>query len=232
VKEELRIAAKFNGPPTSGNGGYSCGLLAAYVEGPARVRLLIPPPLDTPLRISQAEDGQVDMFDGETLVGSAWPASLDMDIPSAPSLEQARAASKRYVAMANHNFPTCYVCGPDRQDDGLCLFPGPVDDWQLLACTWKPSADCLDERGAVRPEIVWSALDCPGYFAAQGPTLRNSVLGQLTAALYEKIAGNQELVVYCWPISREGRKSEGGTAIADTAGKLLAASHSLWIDLK
>jgi len=219
VSQELQIAAKYNGPPNSGNGGYSCGVLAAHVEGAARVRLFIPPPLDTPLQISRTNNDQVDLRDGETLVGSAWPATLDLDIPPAPTLEQAREASTRYAAREKHNFPTCYVCGPARQGDGLCLFPGPVNDWQLLACTWHPREDSLDQQGNIRPEIVWSALDCPGYFAAQGSSLRNSVLGQLTAEIYREIAGQQELVVYCWPLSREGRKSEGGTAIASADGR-------------
>ena len=40
------IPSRFNGPPDSGNGGYSCGVLAAFIDGPARVRLHVPPPLD------------------------------------------------------------------------------------------------------------------------------------------------------------------------------------------
>ena len=46
IPASLSIPARFNGPPASGNGGYSCGVLAACVAGPARVRLHAPPPLD------------------------------------------------------------------------------------------------------------------------------------------------------------------------------------------
>ena len=42
----VSIPSRFNGPPLSGNGGYSCGVLAAFIDGPAQVRLHVPPPLD------------------------------------------------------------------------------------------------------------------------------------------------------------------------------------------
>ena len=47
------IAKRYCGPPQSGNGGYSCGLLGKQIEGPSKVRLHMPPPLDTQLSIEQ-----------------------------------------------------------------------------------------------------------------------------------------------------------------------------------
>ena len=124
------------------------------------------------------------------------------------------------------------MCGPKRaENDGLCLFPGPVSDWSLLACAWQPSRDLLDEHGVVRPEIVWSALDCPGFYAAAGEALVPVLLGELTAQLRQPIRGDQELVVYCWPMGREGRKFFGGVAIANQNGQILACSKSVWIVL-
>ncbi len=90
----------------------------------------------------------------------------------------------------------------------------------------------LDDNGQVRTEIVWGALDCPGYFAAGGDSPPWALLGELTGEIYRPIPGDEELVVFCWPLGSEGRKSWAGTAVANASGELLAASRSLWITLK
>ena len=228
----VSIPSHCNGPAGSGNGGYSCGLLAAFIEGSACVRLHAPPPLETEMQIRPGENSAVMMYDGDLLVGTARPASLELDIPQAPSLAEAREASSRFPCYEDHDYPTCYVCGPKRGEDGLCIFPGPVRDWNLLACVWQPRPDMLDDNGRVRHEIIWSALDCPGYFGARGPDKLRTLLGELTTEIYAAIPGAEPLVVFCWPLGREGRKAWGGAAIADASGRVLAASRSLWISLK
>ncbi len=232
MQTSVSIPAHCNGPADSGNGGYSCGVLAGFIDGPARVRLHAPPPLATGMQVRESDDNAFEMYDGETLIGTAWPTRLELDIPPAPTLAEAREASTRYVGFEHHDYPACYVCGPERRDDGLCLFPGPVRDWQLLACSWQPRPDMLDRNGRVRQEIIWSALDCPGFFAAHGPEKPLTLLGELEGRLIREIRGDRPLVVYAWPLGTEGRKSWGGTAIADPDGEVLAVSRSLWIRLK
>jgi hypothetical protein len=230
---EITIPARFNGPPTSGNGGYSCGVLAAYISGPARIRLHVPPPLDVPLRVATTPDGGVEMHRGEILVGSGAPASLNIAIPDPPSLEAAQTAMADFPCYEGHSFPTCFVCGPERSDhDGLRIFPGPVTGTSLVACPWVPGEDLLDENGDVLPEILWSALDCPGYFAAMGAQLRPAVLGELAGELPLKVRGAQSLLVYAWSIAEEGRKFQAGSAIATTDGEIVAHAKSTWIQLK
>ena len=47
----VMIPRRFNGPPDSGNGGYSCGVVAALLDAPAvEVTLRAPPPLERELR--------------------------------------------------------------------------------------------------------------------------------------------------------------------------------------
>jgi hypothetical protein len=148
-------------------------------------------------------------------------------------LEAATEAARRYPCYENHIFPTCFVCGPGRPShDGLELYAGPVDDWNLLACPWKPSPDLLDARGTVRSEIVWSALDCPGYFACLGHEPRPAVLGELHAELLEPVPGDRDLVVYAWPLGEAGRKRYAGTALALPDGSVLAKARSTWILLR
>jgi hypothetical protein len=227
------IPARFNGPPASGNGGYSCGLLAAHIRGPARVRLHVPPPLETGLRITASDSGGVAMYDGDTLVGSAAPATLDLEIPAPPSLAEAQAAMERFPCYTNHIFPTCFVCGPERPHrDGLALFPGPVGDTALWACVWRPTPDLLDESGHIRPEIMWSALDCPGYFAALGSVLRPALLGELAGEIRAAPRGDLPLVVYAWPLGEDGRKFFAGAAIAAPDGQVVACARSTWIVLR
>jgi hypothetical protein len=233
MAETVTIASRFNGPPGSGNGGYSCGLLAAFVEGPARVRLQVPPPLDRPLAVRRDKTGGFSMHDDDRLVGTAVPAALEMEAPTVPTLAQAQDAASRYPCYEGHIFPTCFVCGPGRREhDGLELYAGPVNDWSQLACPWRPAPDMLDPRGNVLPEIVWSALDCPGYFACLGENPQPAVLGELHVELLAPVPGDGPLVVCAWPLGKDGRKLYAGTAVALPGGSILARARSTWILLK
>lgn len=233
METQTAIHARFNGPPTSGNGGYSCGILAAHVAGCARVRLHVPPPLDTPLQVKQTDNGAAALYDGDTLVATAVSGELKLSPPAAPSLTEAEAAMKQFPCYEHHNFPTCFVCGPGRPaHDGLGLFPGPVAERNVYACIWHPAPDLLDDEQNIRPEFLWAALDCPGYFAAMGSELRTALLGELVGELYTSVAGGQPLIVYAWPLGVDGRKFYAGTAIATTDGTLVASAKSTWILLK
>lgn len=230
---DIVISRRFRGPPDSGNGGYVCGLLANDIPGAARVRLQAPPPLNTPLHVTRDDEGGLMLRDGDTRIATASPADLDIRVPSAPSLAQARQASTGYIGYQDHDYPTCFVCGPERSaDDGLCLFPGPVRDWSLLACAWDPAPDLLDSKNHVHPEIVWAALDCPSYFGAAGAEFRRVLLGELTAEILRPVPGGEALVVFSWPMGVQGRKWFGGSAIATSAGVVLARASAIWIELK
>ncbi len=102
----------------------------------------------------------------------------------------------------------------------------------MLACTWQPQSNLLDNDGNICNEYIWSALDFPGYFAATGELLRITPLGELKGHVVEPIKGNQELIVYSWPIGLEGIKLYGGVTIADHTGEVKAYSHTTWIELK
>ena len=71
ASRHLVIGRRFRGPPQSGNGGYTCGMLAAAARTPVEVRLMKPPPLDRPLDIREdAETGHLLLLDGEETVAS------------------------------------------------------------------------------------------------------------------------------------------------------------------
>lgn len=228
----VTIPSRFNGPPDSGNGGYSCGMLAAFIDGPARVRLHLPPPLDRPMVVRNA-DGGLAMYDGDDRVATAVPLPLELDVPRAPTPAQAEDAATRYACYENHVFPTCFVCGPGRPGhDGLEIYAGRTDGNGLFASPWRPTPDLLDADGRVRSEICWAALDCPGYFACMGDTIRPAVLGELQAELMQPVPGDRALVVYAWPLGADGRKLYAGSALADANGRVMARARATWILLR
>ncbi|MFP4005072.1 MAG: hypothetical protein ACLFV8_14965 [Alphaproteobacteria bacterium] len=233
--EEIIIARRFNGPPDSGNGGYVCGRLAAFVDSTAQVTLRRPPPLETPLDITR--DGVCVRLSREgELIAEAEPAPLELDVPRAPSLAEAEAAVPGFPGFENHELPTCFVCGTEREaGDGLCIHPGPVArrDDGLLACPWTPAPGLADPQGLVRAEFLWSALDCPGAFAVQWAEQGAlCLLGRLTARLDERPRAGARLIVAGWPIGRDGRKRFAGTAVYTEEGRPIARASAVWIELK
>lgn len=228
--QSIIIATRFNGPPGSGNGGYVCGLMANLIDGPSEATLRAPPPLEKPLTLTSNADG-VTLHDGDTLIGEAKPAPFDLVAPSAPTLDQARAAAKRYAGFHDHRYPTCFVCGPGRAaHDGLDLFTGQVEQRDMVACTWTPGADLTDAHGIVRPEFIHAALDCPSYWAlphAGKPALLARLVSSIDAPLPR---AGEELIIAAWALGSDGRKHRGASALYHADGRLIARSEALWIE--
>jgi hypothetical protein len=232
------IERRFRGPPDSGNGGYTCGLLAAAIDpAPAvEVTLRVPPPLDRPLS-RESEDGAALLRDGDTPVAEARAADEpELSIPDPVSLEDAEAARRDSPLHQHHPFPSCFVCGPEREPgDGMCVTCGPVPgrEQELVAAPWQTDRWMAAENGAIREELVWSALDCPSGLAAMlVPGLGVTVLGRLTAMLPRPVDPGPPYVAIGWPIEREGRKLRTGSAILDRSGKPLAWARATWVELR
>jgi hypothetical protein len=235
VTESVVIERRFRGPPDSGQGGYSCGLVADRVEGScATVTLRKPPPLDRPLTV-ETTDGVVRLVDGETLVAEGEAAHLDLDVPDPVPLDLARRGSEHpFWDQYVHPFPGCFGCGPERsQDEAVAIWMGVVeegDHW--TAGVWTPSTDFARSDGSVADAFVWAALDCPTATGANLPLDGVSVLGRLTCQLVAPIEPGVTHTVMAWPISDDGRKHLGGAAIHAPDGRLCAYSAGLWIELR
>src|SRR5262245_46645389 len=174
----IHIASRFNGPPESGNGGYSCGLIARTIGQPVRVRLQQPVPLNQDLVIEPGAAGQWEVHAGSELIATAAIHEVKAEVPQAPSWVEAFGASQHYAGFAAHNFPSCFTCGPARvQGDGLRIFAGAVPGTNLLAAPWRPDASLADADGRLPPEFVWSSLDCPGFWATCSASV--ALLGEL-----------------------------------------------------
>jgi hypothetical protein len=232
TRQAIVIDRRFHGPPASGHGGYTCGLLARELQGAAQVSLRSPPPLERPLTLEHDGDKRLQLVDGKTIVADAQPTTLDLDPPRHVELADARAASSRCLGFTHHPFPTCFGCGPNRAEgDGLRLFPGPVDDRDIVACVWRPAPGLADDAGDVRPEFVWAALDCPTAFACDlhGPPI---VLAGLSGRIYKTLPANEQLVITAWRVEGEGRNQHSACVISTADGERLAASIALWVALQ
>ncbi len=214
----LVIARRFRGPDDSGNGGYTCGVVAGAVGGgQVEVTLRTPPPLDTPLAV----DPEGRVWSGDVLVAEARPAAVDLETPAPVSWDEAVAAQAPDLGSP---FPHCFVCGHAREPgDGLRVFAGPVRDG-LVAAPWVPAAD------TVGPEFVWAALDCPGAYATGVPGRGTVVLGRLAARVDRVPRAGERCVAVGWPLGSEGRKHGAGTALFTDAGELLGVGRALWIE--
>jgi hypothetical protein len=216
---ELVIDRKFRGPAESANGGYTCGLLASFMHGPAEVTLRRPPPLERTLEVET--EGPLELRDGNELVAAAAPAELALDVPDPISFDEAAAAA---LPQGDRDsvFPECFVCGWKR-DDGLRIYAGPVEGRELVAATWLPHEDVISS------EFVWAALDCPGAYAVEFGQRGNPVLGRLTAHVEHLPHPGERCVVMGWPVGEEGRKRYAGTALFGEDDRLLGCASATWI---
>ena len=230
----IRIPSRFNGPPTSGNGGYSAGALARLIDGPALVSLRSPPPLDTDIVVTDSGE-RLEARHQDALIMYAYPQAPQGKAPPPPPLEVARRGPESFDARA-HPLPTCFVCGPSRATpDGLELFTGRVDGFDGVADVWTPTADLADETGLVRPEVVWAALDCPSYFSIPAGTdsgeRRLALLGSICARVDRRPAPGAPTIVVGWHRRSDGRKHLTASALFSVEGALLAQADTLWVEL-
>ncbi len=236
MTDSLVIPSRFCGPPGSGNGGYVCGRIAAYLDGPVTVTLRRPPPLATPMTVERDGESSVRIQHGRTLIAEATssPGSPAPEIPGPVSRAEAHAAAGRARYYTDPMFPDCFVCGMGRgPGDGMRIFPGPLVGRPLWAAPWTPDPSVTGADGKVRPEVVWAALDCPsGIAAAEAAGLTRDtaiLLGRMTASLAVlPVAGDRCLVV-AWPGGRDGRKLLAGSALLEPGGTVLAAARAVWL---
>jgi hypothetical protein len=240
VSDEIRIEPRFCGPPESGHGGYTCGVVAARVDGSAVVTLRRPPPLGTPLAVVKGDGGSLRVLDGDELIaeGERGDEDLGVDVPDPVSVTEAEAAglaSRLHQHPEDHPFPTCFVCGPQRAPgDGLRIIVGPVAGREVAADVWTPAVHLADTKGAVRPEFVWAALDCSGGIGSWlvDPLDGNPfVLGRFAVRIAGPVRAGAPHAVVGWRLARDGRKVTAGSAVFSGDGELVGLARATWIQL-
>ena len=167
------------------------------------------------------------------VLAQAKAASLDLEVPVPPTYEEALVASQKYLDIAaDHDFPNCFVCGPGREhQDGLRIFTGRYQDSELFVAPWIPAEALGDTEGQVQDIYLWSALDCPGAYAAMGDRFRAMVLGRMTGQLLKSIPVGEKYTIVAWKIRQDGRKYFTGTAIFNASQELCAKALSIWFEI-
>jgi hypothetical protein len=254
---DLIVPSRFRGPPSSGNGGYSAGALAAYAgedcpDDHARpwpavaVSLLAPPPLEVAMTIAPSDDGGVvATYDDEPVLSAR--CSHD-DVPDVDGVDpdQARAAMASYVGLTGHPFPSCFACGTGREPgDGLRIFPGRVSDaleadgapHPRVAATWTPDPSVaedyhayVDEHARASLPVTWAALDCVGGWAGDLED-RLMVLARMTARIDSLPVIGEEHVVVGMGRGQEGRKTWTSSSMYDADGRVVASAEHLWVSV-
>ena len=237
MTDPLLVPRRFCGPPSSGNGGWTAGALAALGEagapGPAiAVSLRRPPPLDTPMPVS-IRDGATEARHGQDVVALAEAADGDLVVVDPVPAEEARAAEASYAGHAFHPFPTCFVCGTGRgPGDGLRIFPGRVADDRdgaaRVAATWTPDESVADRDGRTSLAMAWAALDCVGGWAGDLEE-RLMVLARMTARVDALPVVGEEHVVVGLHRGTEGRKTWTAATLYDGDGRVVGRAEHTWI---
>lgn len=243
---EIIIPEQFRGPPRSANGGYACGVVARALGAPGAVTVSLrsPPPLDASMRVEPTDDG-IAVRHGDTLVATAQAATLDLTAPAAPDAARAAAAVSGSPALwprvnslipgGTGVHPVCVCCGEDLAPGlGLRVQAAAVDGFEGVAAAWTPHPAFDDGAGGVPPEIIWTALDCPGQFAwyerdADGKPVNSALLGRFTVRIDAPVAIGEPCVVTGWRLEEDGRKFGAGTALFGADGSLRAIARALWI---
>lgn len=232
--DTVTVPARFSGPPNSGNGGYTCALLARHIGDPAEVTLRKPIPIERPMQITRDADVW-KLLAGEELIAEGKPMSFDLELPAPVSFVQAQQAAQESPAFKNHPFPTCFVCGPQRaHGDGLRIFPGITGETPIgrsFAAPWIPAKEFADANGVVQPEFIWSALDCPTGFAGGFPYLGKLVTGRLAVMLVAPVHAEEQCVLLSWPLGIDGRKHHAAAALFGEDGSVRAEAKATWIKL-
>jgi len=241
MTETVRFDRRYQGFQHGALGGYAAGVVASRIEGPAEANLRSLPPMERDLELRGAADSQLELWENETLVLDARPTGFELEVPDPPSPAEAEAANGRLLHdEIDHLYPGCFTCGPAREEgDALRLFMGrhPAGA-SFLASAWTPHPALADGDGALPPELVWAALDCPTIWAAWSRSVPAdpgdgvfTVLARQRLEAIRPVPVGEPVTVTAWPISKDGRKHVCGAAIHDHDGNLLVRADSFLVEV-
>jgi hypothetical protein len=238
MEVDVRIGARFNGPPTSAHGGTACGVFAAAVDvRAASVRLLAAPPLEQDFAVRDEADGwcTIEGVDRDVATVQRWRAPTgDLPLPWLATSEIRQARQHWWATIAPHHpFPTCFGCGHRRpESDGLEMFAGRAGDSDLWGCEWVPSGGRAGD--AVDDWLVWAVVDCPSGFATHKWIDDGDVilLGQLSVQIDQSPVVGEHYQVVARPATVSGRKLNTEVAVVAEDGTNIVRGRAIWIRLE
>lgn len=239
--DNMILSRRFCGPPKTGNGGFTAGILVETVgTNAAEIRLLNPTPVETAITI-ESENGQQGAIYNDskkvlaTLKSIASEDFPEYKLPVVPDLGDVIKISAFYPGFTTHPFPTCFVCGPKREvNDGMRIFVGPAPEQigfeNLMAGYWLPDRTVGSQDDFVRDAAIWGALDCPGGFSAVLDEPHLIVLSKIRGKIIERPKIGEDYTVMSWRLHKLTRAFKVMTAIFKSdSKKLFAISEALWL---
>ncbi|MFE0177691.1 hotdog fold domain-containing protein [Streptomyces sp. NPDC059002] len=237
--DELVVPPIFEGYPGLAFGGYLAGVLADRTPADTvRVDFRAAVPVGRPVRFGELDGGGATLTDASgAALATARPApALSLDLPDAPTWDEAVAATEAYRAAPPSGVADgsvdCFGCGDRAPDRGLRQHSSPVPGRDVVAAAWAPHPAFDDGTGALRPDLAWAALDCPSAAPGIhfGTLRRGAVTAFLTGRILRPMAIGEDHITYAWLISESGRKHTMGVAATTAKGELCAVGEALWVD--
>ena len=101
----------------------------------------------------------------------------------------------------------------------------------MVAAPWIPDASLADADGTVRPEIVWSVLDCPSWFGMSTCERfeGSAMFRRMVAAVRVRPCVGDRCVVIGCLLASEDRKVHCGSALLSDASEVIARARTTWI---
>jgi hypothetical protein len=102
----------------------------------------------------------------------------------------------------------------------------------MVAAPWTPASEYGNEQGYVRPEFIWTALDCPGAYAIWELTnTKPGLLGRLIGRIEKPLRCNEPCIVAAWPVGSDGRKLFAGAALYNAEGEIIGRTLATWFPM-
>jgi len=231
----ITIPARFEGPPGTGQGGYTAARAIDEIGGAATVAFRSPVPLDEALPLNQRSEDhwQLSNASGATVLDitrwePVWASTATV------SIADARAARERFAYTAdNHPAHHCFSCGA--QADSMHVHAGPLGDGRH-ATDWTIPDWATDDTGVVDHAVAWAAVDCTAaWYVAGSADGRAGFTVQLAVEVLAPLIVGDTYAAVGWegdyPAVWDGRKRGACSALFDHSGTLVARSRSFWVAL-
>jgi hypothetical protein len=100
-----------------------------------------------------------------------------------------------------------------------------------VAAPFIPDASLATRNDVIDEEYLWAALDCPGAWALFNVGAKALILGTLCAQIRGNLHPEEQAVVMAWPLEREGRRHQVGSALYSESGQLVGLAQGTWVEL-
>jgi hypothetical protein len=237
--DAIVVERRFEGPPGSGQGGWSSALFADRLPYRATVSLRAPIPFERPLRIEADGEGHRLVDDarraadgGPTVIMTAREWTPNVPDTSPVTIDAARAARGAFTTfVVPHPVPDCFSCGT--RHDTMGVHACPLDDGRL-ATDWTVP-DWADHPTA-STAALWAALDCTAaFYVGFVPEVRRVVTVQYAVEVLRPVTVGETLALVAWPGDHDpawdGRKRGACSIAFDDAGRITARARSFWVSL-